>query len=73
MTQTYSKSRQRAEIAFGATQTQILAKADAVDEQTSLAKSREDKTARLRQARLERDRIDSQKPAATPSKRVRTP
>jgi hypothetical protein len=73
MTETYSKSRQQAEKAFGATQTQFFANAHAVEELDSITKARDDKTARLREARLQRDLQDSLKPAAAPSKRVKKP
>ncbi len=52
MTQTYSKSRQQAEIAFGNIQTQFFAKNNAVEELESVAQVRVAKTLRLREARL---------------------
>jgi hypothetical protein len=58
MTETYSKSRQQAEIAFGNIQTQFFAKNKAVEELDSVAKSREAKTLRLREARLARELND---------------
>ncbi|APO70969.1 hypothetical protein ACDY96_19040 [Rhizobium mongolense] len=58
MTETYSKSRQQAEIAFGSIQTQFFAKNKAVEELDSVAKSREAKTLRLREARLARELND---------------
>ncbi|AJD44610.1 hypothetical protein RGR602_PC00570 (plasmid) [Rhizobium gallicum bv. gallicum R602sp] len=58
MTETYSKSRQQAEIAFDNIQTQFFAKNKAVEELDSVAKSREAKTLRLREARLARELDD---------------
>lgn len=55
MTQTYSKSREQAEIAFGHTQTQFFAKDRAVDELQSIAHARDAKTLRLREARLAKE------------------
>ncbi|WP_037088101.1 hypothetical protein [Neorhizobium vignae] len=55
MTQTHSKSRQQAEIAFGQTQTEFFARAHAVEELDSIVKAREVKTLRLREARLAKE------------------
>lgn len=55
MTQTHSKSRQKAELAFAHTQTQFFARNKALDEQQALVQSRDEKTARLRDARLARE------------------
>jgi hypothetical protein len=55
MTETYSKSRQRAEIAFGNVQTQFFAKNQAAEELESDAQSQQAKTLRLREARLARE------------------
>ncbi|ACI53380.1 hypothetical protein Rleg2_0077 [Rhizobium leguminosarum bv. trifolii WSM2304] len=52
MTETFSKSRQRAEIAFGNVQTQFFAKNKAVEELESDVQSQQAKTLRLREARL---------------------
>lgn len=67
MTQTHSKSRQQAEIAFGATQSNFFAKSHAVEELISIAQAREDKTLRLREARLAKELQDSLLPAAKPA------
>lgn len=59
-----SKSRERAEAAFALTQTQFLARGQAVAERDALAVACEEKTARLRGARLakeEQDRARSQR------------
>ncbi|MDF0695501.1 hypothetical protein PYR71_03045 [Rhizobium sp. MC63] len=58
MTQTYSKSRQRAEIAFGNVQSQFFAKNKAAEELESDAQSLQAKTLRLREARLAKERND---------------
>jgi hypothetical protein len=72
MTETVSKSRQQAEIAFGATQSQFFARGHAVQELNSIAQAREDKTLRLREARLAKELQDSVTLAASPvSKRAR--
>lgn len=51
MTQ-HSKSRQKAESAFAKVQSQFLARNRAIEDVDTAAKAREDKTARLRTARL---------------------
>lgn len=58
MTQTHSKSRQQAEIAFGHTQSQFFARNHAVEEIDALIQAREAKTNRLRQARLAKEAHD---------------
>lgn len=58
MSQTHSKSRQQAEIAFGNAQTQFFARNSAVDELDSIVRSREEKTLRLRDARLAKEAYD---------------
>ncbi|MBB4009720.1 hypothetical protein [Allorhizobium taibaishanense] len=55
MTEIYSKSRQQAEIAFGKEQSQFFAKARAAEEQDSIAMARNEKTSRLREARLAKE------------------
>lgn len=49
MTETFSKSRQRAEIAFGNVQSQFFAKNKAVEELESDVQSQQAKTLRLRE------------------------
>lgn len=72
MTETHSRSRQQAEIAFGATQSQFFAKGHAVEEMNSIIEAREDKTLRLREARLAKELQDSLMPAAKPiSRRIK--
>lgn len=73
MTETHSKSRQQAEIAFGATQSQFFAKSHAAEELISIAQAREEKTLRLREARLAKELQDSLLHAAKPApKRTKT-
>ncbi|MDR6819968.1 hypothetical protein J2X76_005165 [Neorhizobium sp. 2083] len=55
MTETYSKSRQQAEAAFGNLQTEFFAKNNAAEELASIAQARDAKTARLREARLAKE------------------
>ncbi|MFJ6328305.1 MULTISPECIES: hypothetical protein [unclassified Rhizobium] len=65
MTQTFSKSRQKAESAFDDLQSQFFARNNAVDELDFLTRSREEKTLRLREARLAKELQD--RTAATAS------
>ena len=51
MTQTHSRSRQQAEIAFGKTQTEFFARGQAMEVLDSIAQARDEKTSRLREAR----------------------
>jgi hypothetical protein len=55
MSQTHSKSRQKAEIAFGNLQSQFFARNSAVEELDCLVRSRDEKTLRLREARLAKE------------------
>ena len=55
MMETYSKSRQQAEISFGRTQTEFFAKGQAADALDTIAQAREEKTQRLREARKARE------------------
>lgn len=58
MAQTFRKPRQQAEVAFGNTQSQFFARNNAVDELDFLTRCREEKTLRLREARLAKDLQD---------------
>ncbi|MBO3758689.1 hypothetical protein J5J10_16865 [Ciceribacter sp. L1K23] len=58
MTDNLNKSRQTAEVAFAKAQSQFLARTRAVDEQDTIASQREEKTQRLREARLAKERQD---------------
>jgi hypothetical protein len=59
MTQAFSKSRERAEAAFARTQTQFFSRSAAVDEMDSIVAAREEKTLRLRAARLAKEVQDT--------------
>ncbi len=65
MSQTHSKARQKAEIAFANAQSQFFARNRAVEELDSLILAREEKTRRLREARLAKEMNDRE--AATAS------
>lgn len=72
MTENYSKPRQQAEIAFGKTQSQFFARERAFEELDTIVIAREEKTQRLREARLAKELQDSLLSVASPvSKRVR--
>ncbi|MCJ8056960.1 hypothetical protein GB928_024165 [Shinella curvata] len=73
MTQTHRKSREKAEIAFANAQSQFFARNSAVEELDFIVLAREEKTRRLREARLAKELTDRE--AATVSllaKRART-
>jgi hypothetical protein len=73
MAQTYSKTRQQAEIAFGKTQSQSIARERAYDELDSIVVARDEKTRRLREARLAKETQDLLMPQPTPkSKRAKS-
>lgn len=56
MTEKHSKSRQQAETAFSKTQSQFLARERALEEIDTIAVARDEKTQRLREARLAREK-----------------
>ncbi len=58
MTEKYSLSRQKAEIAFSRIQTPFLAKNEPILAAQSITQSREAKTLRLREARLAKELQD---------------
>ena len=58
MTETYSRSREQAEIAFGDLQKQFFARGAALEEQDAIAQARDAKTARLREARKAKELAD---------------
>ena len=66
MSEHYSKPRQQAEIAFGKTQSQFFARGQAFEELDSITAARNEKTARLREARLAKEAQDSLALAAKP-------
>jgi hypothetical protein len=69
MTEAPSRSRQQAEIAFAQAQSQFLAKGRRAADPDPAATARAEKTQRLRDARLARERDD----AATPPVRTSPP
>ncbi|WP_099868118.1 hypothetical protein [Pararhizobium haloflavum] len=64
MSEQHSKARQLAEIAFTKAQSQFLAKDRAIEEVDTLVHAREEKTLRLRKARLAKDQTDRARVAA---------
>ncbi|THV24007.1 hypothetical protein [Peteryoungia ipomoeae] len=68
-----SKSRQVAEVAFAKAQSQSLARSRALEEHDLIASSRDEKTNRLREARLAKERQDRENAkAALVAKRAKT-
>lgn len=65
MTETYSRSRRQAEIAFGKEQTEFFARGQAVQALDAVAQARDEKTLRLREARKAKELLDRLS-AATP-------
>jgi hypothetical protein len=59
MIQNYSKTRQQAEIAFGKAQSQFLARTSALEDRDASVVARENKTLRLREARLAKELRDT--------------
>lgn len=53
-----NKSRENAEVAFGHIQSQFFARGNAVEELDHATRSREEKTVRLREARLAKEEQD---------------
>ena len=58
MTVNSKRSRDQAETAFSKTQTQSLSHGRIVSEQDAVSRAREEKTARLRELRLEKEAAD---------------
>lgn len=58
MTDTFSKSRQQAEVAFGNVQSQFFSKNNAREELVSEDLARQAKTLRLREARLAKEQAE---------------
>lgn len=54
----YSKPREQAESAFTKVQSQLMARNRVIEEIDTMAQAREDKTSRLKNARLTRDADD---------------
>ncbi|XYK78552.1 MAG: hypothetical protein ROO70_12145 [Labrenzia sp.] len=58
MTEIYSKPRQQAEVAFGKNQSQFFERQRAIEDLNSIVVARNEKTRRLREARLAKERQD---------------
>lgn len=58
MAEIFSKSRARAEIAFGHAQSQFFARNQGLEEHDAIAQARDEKTARLREARKAKEAGD---------------
>lgn len=72
MTENYSKLRQQAESAFGKAQSQLFERQRAIEDLNSIVIARNEKTQRLREARLAKELQDSVASATKPaSKRAR--
>ncbi|ALV29078.1 MAG: hypothetical protein ACK4HD_16050 [Pannonibacter phragmitetus] len=72
MTDKHSKSRQQAETAFGREQSQFFARTRAFEELDAITAARDEKTLRLREARLARELSESLAAAAkSPAKRTK--
>ncbi|GGB54600.1 hypothetical protein GCM10011316_28310 [Roseibium aquae] len=73
MTENHSKHRQQAEVAFGKTQSQLFERQRAIEDLNSIVIARNEKTQRLREARLAKELQDSmataEKPAVKRSKK----
>lgn len=65
MTQTYSKHRQNAEIAFSQEQSQFFARGHVVEEMDFIVQARNTKTMRLREARLAKEAQEIERVAAS--------
>lgn len=73
MTEPHSKSRQQAEIAFAQAQSQFLARDRGASDPDPATTAREEKTSRLREARLAKERDDAAaatEAASTPRRAV---
>jgi len=64
MTQTHSKSRQKAESAFTKAQSQFLARSRAVEECDMIVQARRENTLRLKETRLAKEADDRARAAA---------
>jgi len=65
MTQTQSKSRQKAESAFTKAQSQFLARSRAFEEHDMIVLARQENTLRLKEARLAKEADDRARATAT--------
>ena len=71
MTDQITKSRQTAEIAFAKTQSQFLARNRVLDEQDAIVSARDEKTIRLREARLTRETRSARRRNRRPRRQAR--
>lgn len=69
MTESYSRLRQAAEIAFGKTQSPMTSRERAFEELDAQKLAREEKTRRLREARHAKELLDKAKTPATPARK----
>ncbi|MEP4030912.1 hypothetical protein [Roseibium polysiphoniae] len=67
MSENYSKLRQQAEFAFGKTQSQLFERKRAIEDLNSIVIARDEKTQRLREARLAKELQDCMASATKPS------
>lgn len=71
MTETHTKSRQTADVAFGKVQSQFVARKRVFEELDLIVVARDEKTARLREVRLAKEARDQMSLLATkPAKRA---
>jgi hypothetical protein len=73
MPQTLSRTRQQAEAAFSKAQSQFLARNCAFERIDTVVQAREEKTLRLREARLAKGSEDREKASVHTAKRIRKP
>ncbi len=66
MAENSNKAREQAEVAFSKTQTQLLARNRTHSEHDAVSMARDEKTARLRELRLEKEAADLLTPAPKP-------
>jgi hypothetical protein len=67
LTANFRRSRDQAETAFSKTQTQSLSLGRIVSEQDAVSRAREEKTARLRELRLQKEAADQLAAAIAPA------
>lgn len=66
-----NKSREHAQAAFSHLQSQFFARGSAVDEMDHVIRSREEKTSRLREARLAKEEQDRLSASTAPAVKIR--
>ena len=66
-----NKSREHAQAAFSHLQSQFFARGSAVEEMDHVTRSREEKTSRLREARLAKEEQDRLSASTTPAVKTR--